>query len=577
MVSQIPSSITIRTVRASDLSETPRGYSEDFIRYPNASSTPTQDSESLPVSNPPLPRPQNRESPPRCLGITHQVRKRIIETEDAIQIVYTPAHYDIDSFETDDEETYNSLPPQPRTASRAAIYLRSYLRHAELPELYRGGSYYGLPLCPLIKEAKRNLLVISPNPDRPQAYAILDDNIYGAEDFLTMVNTGIPDCTEDEALTLKATNGTDYIYPESKVSPWYPKDLVELIEWIDCYPIKTLTRAIHLANPSTTPWWFERISPKDLGEDFVKNRRMLAVLGWRFHPNQSRPIWFKEVDEELGWILEGEEGLDFYKVHPHKKSRFIPSSETSIAVIIQPPWILGWADLEDVVNCQDLPGLIDPSIHPSKHYTMAQRVWCQIRDACQKLNTKFFILTTYEGWVFGKFGGGKGGSGYIPGSGCIHLKDKIPDMTDWEYRKVKVAPWAFDQWSYVETSDLLGFNASKPTIMQFLYFWVARSMGLKKSREMPLEICLTDQETIMVETPQPQTKPLPQWPSYYDKSKSPYHTGNRPRPLRPSNRFAPYSQRPSRSTFKKKDDPKLSTGPFAFIKHMVTYFSSAIM
>lgn len=182
----------------------------------------------------------------------------------------------------------------------------------------------------------------------------LVENIYGSEDFITMINTGVPTSSPDEALTLQSYIGSCYIAPEEEASVPYPRNLSGLIEWLDNYPLRTLTRAIHLANPSTTRWWFDRILPQDLGEDFIRNKRMLAVVGWRFHPDTSSRPWFKELDDEMGWVTSEEKGINFLKVHPHRKPWFIPSAEVSLAIIIQPPWVLSWEDLNNVAECRNV-------------------------------------------------------------------------------------------------------------------------------------------------------------------------------------------------------------------------------
>lgn len=183
----------------------------------------------------------------------------------------------------------------------------------------------------------------------------LIENIYGSEDFITMINTGVPASSPDEALTLHSYVGSRYyIAPEEEVSVPYPRNLFGLIEWLDNHPLRTLTRTIHLANPSTTGWWFDRVLPQDLGEDFIRNKRMLAVVGWRFHPDTSSRPWFKELDDEMGWVASEEKGANFLKVHPHQKPWFIPSAEVSLAIIIQPPWILSWEDLTNVAECSDV-------------------------------------------------------------------------------------------------------------------------------------------------------------------------------------------------------------------------------
>lgn len=116
-------------------------------------------------SNPPSPHPISPPTPER-LEIAPPVHSRIFEVKDAVQVINHEDPY-LDSLESDDEFDNSTLMFSTKTASRAAIYLHSYLRGAKLPQLYRGlASGYADVLFPLEDLPKRNLLAVSPNQKR---------------------------------------------------------------------------------------------------------------------------------------------------------------------------------------------------------------------------------------------------------------------------------------------------------------------------------------------------------------------------------------------------------------------------
>lgn len=106
------------------------------------------------------------------LEIAPPTHSQVIEMKDAIQLVNS-RHPFLDLAESDNEPDTDARTPlagpsRPKYASRAVIYLHSYLRGARLPELFRASatSPYADVLFPLGDPAKRNLLDIIPNRKR---------------------------------------------------------------------------------------------------------------------------------------------------------------------------------------------------------------------------------------------------------------------------------------------------------------------------------------------------------------------------------------------------------------------------
>jgi hypothetical protein len=94
-----------------------------------------------------------------------------------------------------------------------------------------------------------------------------------------------------------------------------------------------------------------------------------------------------------------------------------------------------------------LPSLPDDDTPPESQLNSSHRVWANLLDTCKRHECPSFVLTTYQGWVFGSFS---------------------------------------EDWTRVDISELKEFDATEPRVMQALVYWVACSMGLAGA-ERPVE------------------------------------------------------------------------------------------
>ncbi|KAF8512838.1 hypothetical protein BU17DRAFT_9479, partial [Hysterangium stoloniferum] len=183
-----------------------------------------------------------------------------------------------------------------------------------------------------------------------------------------------------------------------------PSSIDGTCEWLTTRAFKTLQRAVHLAFPDTQRWWLDEAPNID-----PRNNLLWRTYLWTFHPDEYQKV--------------------------------------SMVIIVQSPWILGWQDLVHVSRCIELPHLRDIGTGPSHEYSSRQRVWSNIIDTCKHHSTHHFVLTTHEGWMFGRFS---------------------------------------NNWEDVDVSPVTEYNARDPTVMQTLVYWVAASMGIAGTSNMPL-------------------------------------------------------------------------------------------
>lgn len=94
-----------------------------------------------------------------------------------------------------------------------------------------------------------------------------------------------------------------------------------------------------------------------------------------------------------------------------------------------------------------LPSLPDDETPPENQLNSSHRVWANLLDTCKRHECHSFVLTTYEGWIFGSFS---------------------------------------ENWASANVSELKDFDATEPRVMQILVYWVACSMKLAGA-ELPVE------------------------------------------------------------------------------------------
>jgi len=139
----------------------------------------------------------------------------------------------------------------------------------------------------------------------------------------------------------------------------------------------------------------------DTDEDFIVNADKWRTFTWRFHPTAARPEWYIEPPKSSKAKGKAPEVSTDSSASSSKfalRPRAIhPSPHTTLTLIVQPPYELSLQDLVNVSQVRKISSSTGPNSSRRK------RVWARIVDTCKKKGTRMFILTTYEGWMFGKF------------------------------------------------------------------------------------------------------------------------------------------------------------------------------
>ncbi|KAJ3543369.1 hypothetical protein NM688_g5862 [Phlebia brevispora] len=310
--------------------------------------------------------------------------------------------------------------------------LRVYIALAALPEMKLG------PGAPAMPEpghrSHKNALSVRPKRGRKLNGITLaesdpvDNAIY---DFMRChmptrpLDVAEPDTATGEGLTVPCSDQSFYVPPKVLGQP---SDLNRITKWVYDYPLATVQRIMHLTFGQTRQWEFsEPVS--DIDHHLVKT---------------------------ITWDYIIQDGM---------------AAESSLVVIVQPPWIASAKDLESFVKCDKLPPLDATKDHNSpfnEFENNSQRLWAKIWDICSRRRCHHWVLTTYWGWVFGVFSPGR---------------------------------------AYAQVCPIRAFDDTEPTVMEHLLYWVALSMDLNEREEVQFgvdgveDIVMDDDATEVPEEP----------------------------------------------------------------------------
>ncbi|TFK29915.1 hypothetical protein FA15DRAFT_608813 [Coprinopsis marcescibilis] len=216
-----------------------------------------------------------------------------------------------------------------------------------------------------------------------------------------------PDPATGECLTIPNQASRGYSLNLEK----HPEDLHCFLPWLDRLPLITAQRIIHLLMPETRDW---------------RLRSTLVPV------EQDTNIWFEYV-----WA---------------KKTKIVnltpePIDGRSITIGVQPPWILTENLMKQFIGCKSFPPYYRPGYSYPDHLTTKDRLWAKLWDACVRHRTRYFVLTSYENWVFGVFSPG---------------------------------------WTTAFTTNIQKASQTGPTVLELLCFWIASSMHAPGGFSLPL-------------------------------------------------------------------------------------------
>ncbi|KAG8918704.1 hypothetical protein FRC01_001696, partial [Tulasnella sp. 417] len=133
-------------------------------------------------------------------------------------------------------------------------------------------------------------------------------------------------------------------------------------------------------------------------------------------------------------------------------------NEQLIAIEVKCPWVLPLSEMKEITKFHNgLPNRSEvklareergssPGRQKEPEYTTAQRVLAQVYDYCKEQKNHFFIITTYEYWMFGVFS---------------------------------------QDYSLATVTEPLPYNHQGTTILQCIKYWLQSSLFLPGSFEIP--------------------------------------------------------------------------------------------
>lgn len=239
--------------------------------------------------------------------------------------------------------------------------LRGYLRDAVLPELKYGPETPDLP--PLGHKSHRNTL-----STRFRKHRHLTAIHYLGPSFDEIVNEWISarlpakstgfrgeDQQSGEALTVPSTRR----FKVCTAVPAPAADSARLWTWVHHFPLRTVQTVLHIIFPKIQDW------------DFVSDD-------------------------------SGTDNADIYKEFYFTDTRNPTSPEirsNSVVVVCQPPWVLSDEDMWQFTELKSLP--MDNVPLRAK-----ERLWAKVWDTCVRRQSTYFVVTSYQQWVFGAFSRG---------------------------------------------------------------------------------------------------------------------------------------------------------------------------
>lgn len=305
--------------------------------------------------------------------------------------------------------------------SRATYNLRDYIRRAGLPPMVVDPSVAKLP--PPGRRSHAVHLSVGFALWRMLQYM---EPLYPAElseDVSSFIETYIPtkpvtspepDYITGEWLTVPCRG-----FETGTVLLGREVDNESMRRWVREYPLATVQRLLHIIFPETKPWAFHAESDHD-------------------------------PDAEV---------VGFYTWEARNRQKQLMNS--TLAVMVLPPWIASPADLVAMTKCRKLRRRRFPE-DSDPQWKACERLWAKIWDTCTRRKCHWFVVTSYNSWVFGAFSPGRT-RGFI--------------------------------------SEPKSFVERDPNVLETLTYWVASSMGLPGGFTLPTVVELVSEVSKELEIP----------------------------------------------------------------------------
>ncbi|KAL0580954.1 hypothetical protein V5O48_001046 [Marasmius crinis-equi] len=305
---------------------------------------------------------------------------------------------------------------------RGTDNLRDYVHEAILPKMVPHASAPPMP-PPNHKSHLNNLRVRAESWRRLQCMYSFG---YDIDQIISQYNAACPpgadinvprlpleeddeDPSSGVCLSVPCPNAARFEIPLQREAR--PDNISRLFKWIDTFPLATVQRIMHLINPERQRWRFYASEDCTLSGD-------------------------RKIFQHFLWSLPED---DFTSAGPEDQRLVEDAQGRQVVVAFQPPWILSPQDMKEFVGCRSFPTFRAPGHFYPTELNSEERVWAKLWDLCVTRNTHWFVLTSYDQWVFGVFS---------------------------------------DRWTSAYTTPIYESNASFPTIIETLAFWTASAMGI---------------------------------------------------------------------------------------------------
>ncbi|KAJ7268216.1 hypothetical protein B0H12DRAFT_97107 [Mycena haematopus] len=324
----------------------------------------------------------------------------------------------------------------PKMASRATDNLRAYFRKATLPEMLRDLNAPDMPPAgqcshhvnvQVASEHWRQLLEIR-TVEAAWGVSLNAMSISWADLMIPTESLAAEDLDTETGERFTVPCGPTFDIPA--YTGRRPTDIMRIVPWLDYLPLITIQRTLHLLFPRDTADWSFSLILNDDDRD-------------------------RKVYKHFLWSYSG----------PGKPMAFTPLGDIPrypLVIAFQPPWILSEQDILEFSECREFPSF-SPTDGNVTALEAKERLWCKIWDTCVTSETRWFVLTSYNHWVFGAFS-----ECFIPG---VFLS--LHPLT------------FFLDWTIGFVSDVYTFDAHDPSILELLIFWVACAMRLPRRIELP--------------------------------------------------------------------------------------------
>ncbi|KAG9041412.1 hypothetical protein FS837_012309 [Tulasnella sp. UAMH 9824] len=215
---------------------------------------------------------------------------------------------------------------------------------------------------------------------------------------------------EEDGESLGAIN---HQYRNHRPSLAPPNSEERVRTWIDQVVLSTAARILHVSDPNTTPWVFSQVVGKG-------TQQILSDLAWQKEPPAN--------------------------------SDDVPVRR--LIVEAKSPWTMPLSVLQKFVDLKKLPTLAElrnmksgGKPNEKEKFSEEQKVWAQLYDYCHTQRRHYFVLTTYERWVFGVFS---------------------------------------LNFTSARVSDIIPYSRTEPTVLECLTYWVQSSMFVPGCFEIPM-------------------------------------------------------------------------------------------